>query len=110
MTRPIDFFFIRINRSFVRVDHKDIVYIEGMGGYTKVVTEKKNYVTHVGMQDWEKALATERFVRVAKSYIVHLSKVSSFNSEYILIGEKKISLSPERKTDLWRHGSVMAVR
>lgn len=72
-----DLFFYEINRQaqFFRIG--GIVYIEALGGYCHVMTEHEAAPLLVarGIGEWERLLPAEHFVRIHRSYIVHVAFV-----------------------------------
>jgi DNA-binding LytR/AlgR family response regulator len=52
------------------------------------------------MKDFEKELSEEKFLRIHKSYIVTLDKIERFSSRTVEIGDSKIPLSRNQKSQL----------
>jgi DNA-binding LytR/AlgR family response regulator len=52
------------------------------------------------MKSFENDLPPDIFIRVHKSFIVNLNKISKFNSKFIEIGTTKIPLSRTKKDEL----------
>jgi DNA-binding LytR/AlgR family response regulator len=52
------------------------------------------------MKEFEKELSEEKFLRIHKSYIVNLDKIERFSSKTVEIGDSKIPLSRNQKTQL----------
>jgi len=56
------------------IEIKNIIVIEASGDYTFVQTsEGKRYLTTKSMQEWEKRLPDQHFMRIHRSYIVNFS-------------------------------------
>lgn len=93
------------NKSvFIRVS--DIEYIEGYDNYTRLHVESGAKLANYKLKDLELLLDPEIFVRVHKSYLVNINKVSALepftHGEYILFLEsgKEIKLSRTYKDQL----------
>lgn len=86
------YFFIRVNGYFVRIGFTDILYVEGCRNYARIVTADKVYLASITLKRMEELLPAGAFIRVHKSYIVALERVSSFNSEHLFIGAKEIPI------------------
>ena len=71
--------------------------IEAYGDYVKVVTEEESNLVLSTMKAFENELTKEKFVRVHKSFIVNIDKISRFNSKFVEIGANKIPLSRNKK-------------
>lgn len=72
---------LRVERRDQKVALEEIVYIEGLKDYVKVVLVDETLITKEKMKALESKLSTLGFIRVHKSYIVALDKVRSFNSK-----------------------------
>jgi len=78
----------------------DIKWIEALGDYIKLVTLEDSFVILSTMKDFEKKLPEDKFLRIHKSYIVNLDKIERFSSRTVEIGESKIPLSRNQKSNL----------
>lgn len=63
----------------------EILYFEGYGEYVKVITLNKNYLVRDSLTEFENKLITCNFLRIHKSYIVNLRKVTGFSSLQIVL-------------------------
>lgn len=79
-TKSNPFIFLRVNRKNIKVFISDILYVQGLKDYVKVITEKENYITYLKLNYLEAKLSEKKFIRVHKSYIVSIDKVKSFTS------------------------------
>jgi DNA-binding LytR/AlgR family response regulator len=71
----------------------DILFIEGLDNYLKVhVRNQSPIVVRMTMKTLQEKLPEIEFVRVHRSYIVAISKVSSIRNKMIFIGEEEIPL------------------
>ena len=95
-----DFIFIKSNLKKLKVFTNNIKWIEAFGDYVKVITEEDVNLVLSTMKAFEKILPENKFVRVHKSYIVNIEKISRFNSKFAEIGSEKIPLSRNKKEDL----------
>lgn len=84
---------IRVDRQDVKIKYENILYIEGMKDYVKIVTTDRNYISKIQIQNLEKQLPKSQFIRVHRSFIVSLSKISSRNFQEIHIKDHIIPIS-----------------
>lgn len=68
----------------VRLDQRDIIYLEAMQDYTKIVTAKKNYLTLSSLSYFMERLPADRFLRVHRSYAVSLDRVNELRQSELL--------------------------
>lgn len=91
-----DLLFVKSDNKVVRIDLKDIRYIEGMSEYVRIFVESeaKPIVTLASLQKMEERLPSH-FMRVHRSYIVNLRKITEVSrlriifdkNTYIPVGE-----------------------
>lgn len=81
-----DFIFVKSDYKVLRINIKDILYIESMSEYVRIYLEnsKKTIVTLISMNKLEDSLVKRGFMRVHRSYIVNLSKVNIVSKMRIL--------------------------
>lgn len=92
-----DFIFVKTEYRVEKVNLADILYIEGMKDYLRLVTQLGNIMTLQRFKTYEDYLPAQQFVRVHKSYIVALDKIESIERNRIKIGEKRIPISETYK-------------
>ncbi|MDE1191181.1 MAG: LytTR family DNA-binding domain-containing protein [Arachidicoccus sp.] len=84
---------VKYNYQWQKIAYKDIDYIEALDDYIKIVGIKKPLLIHMSMKSADEKLPSEKFVRVHRSYIVSLDKITSWNKNTITIHEKSIPIS-----------------
>jgi two-component system, LytTR family, response regulator len=72
-----DYFFVKTEFRLEKVKFSDILYIEGMGDYLRIVTPGKRLMTLQNFKKMEEMLPANKFYRVHKSYIVSLDKIEN---------------------------------
>ena len=77
--------FIKVDKKMVKINIDEILFIEGMKEYIKVVTPEKTYITHKSLTSLTDELPAERFMRIHKSYTIALNKVKSIEGNRIQI-------------------------
>ena len=92
--------FFKVDGVLRRVGLADICFIEGMKDYVKVYLESETVplVTHITMKALEEQLPSSDFMRVHRSYIISLGKISSVTPDGdIVIGTRVIHVSDAYK-------------
>lgn len=92
-----DFIFVRSDRKMVKIDLPEILYIESLGDYLKFHLHSGTVVSRETMSNIASKLPTDTFLRVHRSFVVALSKISSFTNEHIEIDQKAIPISRSYK-------------
>lgn len=83
-------FFIKEGDEFIKVLVKDIDYIEGMKDYAKIVNGNNFYLALKTLKSIEKSLNTHGFMRIHKSYIIPLHKITQYNGKCVLIDQHEV--------------------
>ncbi len=95
-----DFLFVRSDRKMIKVDFDEILIIESLSDYIKIITPKKAIITRETISNIEAKLPQERFLRVHRSFIISISKIDSFTNEYIEINKTAIPISRSYKKNV----------
>ena len=84
-----DYLFIKSEYKLIRINLNEILYIEGMKEYVRIhLTTQKPVMTLLSMKSVEAKLPSEKFMRVHRSYIVNLKKVSIVERFRIVYDDK----------------------
>lgn len=97
------FVYFRADRKMVKVMLDDVLYIESMKDYIKVITQQGVIITKQSISSVEAMLPDKLFIRTHRSFIVAINKIKSFTSEVIGIDKVEIPIGK-----LYRNG-VMKV-
>ena len=86
--KKISHIYVRANRSNIRVEVDDIIAVEAVKDYVKIILENKNYLVHNNLSKFQKQLPSEVFVRVHRSFLINKNKISKIESDLIYVGSK----------------------
>ena len=92
-----EYIFIKSNLKKRKIFINNILWIEALGDYIKLVTNEESYVILSTMKAFEKEVEEYSFLRIHKSYIVNLKKIKRFNSKFVEINTENIPLSRNKK-------------
>lgn len=102
------FLYFRSDRIMVKVLFNNILYIEGLNDYIKIMTTTKPIVTKHLLASLEEMLPSNEFVRIHKSFIIAIHKIESFNACSVTIGNKEIPVGRLYKFNLTKILSLSA--
>lgn len=83
----------RSDRKMVKVALTEILYIESIKDYIKVVTTTNTVITKQSISSVEEMLPPDMFTRIHRSYIVALNKIESYNNELVWIANQELPIS-----------------
>jgi DNA-binding LytR/AlgR family response regulator len=86
------YIFIKSNKKTYRVTMDEILFVEAISDYVKIITEKTSLISYMYLKDIEKMLEPSLFPRVHKSFLVSVSKIDSIEGNMIKIGKTTIPI------------------
>lgn len=95
-----DCIFVRHQDKMVKVDIKDILYIEAERNYCRIYSKDKKYLLVITLKDMDEKLPQQHFIRVHRSFIVNLSQIDEVANDHIVIARKAIPVSKTLKEEL----------
>jgi two-component system, LytTR family, response regulator len=78
----------------VKIVLNDILFIESLKDYIKIVTTKGQIITKQSISSVEAMLPEEGFIRIHRSLIVSLNKIDSYTTTDINIGKSELPIGP----------------
>lgn len=87
------FFFVKTETRMERIENQEVLYVEGMGDYWRIVTKNRRIMTLMNAKKLEEVLHEPQFCRVHKSFFVALDKIESIERNRIKISDKYIPVS-----------------
>ncbi|MBN2638497.1 MAG: response regulator transcription factor [Bacteroidales bacterium] len=96
-----DFMFVKDGTKLVKVNYDEILYLEGMKDYVKIVMKNKHLLTLISMQQMADKLPVHSFVRIHRSYIVSLSKIDKVEKNRVVIDSKWLPVGNSYKETLY---------
>jgi two-component system LytT family response regulator len=87
-----DAMMIREGNESSKVYARDILFLEALTNYTKVVTEKKNYITLQNLKGFLDHLPKDKFIRIHRSYAVSREKIDGVSTSEIVIKQHHLPI------------------
>lgn len=91
------YMYFKVNKQVKKVFLKDIVYIESIKDYVKIVTTDKPLITYQRLSYMEEKLPENKFLRIHKSYIIAIDRISGYNNDLINIEGYELPLGRSYK-------------
>ena len=86
------YIFVKSDYQMVKINLKDILYIEGLDDYIKIHLPQKPVLTLMTLKTISQKLPPREFMRVHRSYIVPVSKIENVSKSKIKIAGKEIPI------------------
>ena len=96
------FLYLKVDRKMVKVNVIDILWVESLRDYIKVVLKDKVLITKQKISLLEELLPEDSFIRVHRSFIVAMDKVESYHAHKIEIAGKELPIGRNFRNDCQR--------
>ncbi|WP_300598437.1 LytTR family DNA-binding domain-containing protein [Niabella sp.] len=91
------FLYLRVERRLLKVNTADILWIESIKDYIKVITKDKAFQTKQKISVTEKLLPMGAFMRIHRSFIIPINKVDGYHPNHVIISGNKIPIGRNYK-------------
>ncbi len=98
------YFFVNVEYNLVKIEVNSILLIEGLKDYIKIYLQgaDRPVITRLPMKALAEKLPATRFLRIHKSYIIAVDKITSIRKNRIYIQQHIIPISDSYRDDLFR--------
>ena len=97
------FLYFRADRKMVKVLTNDILYIESLKDYIKIITTNaKPLLVKQSISSLEEMLPDSNFVRIHRSFIIAIDKIKAFSPTHIEILDKELPIGRLYQKDVER--------
>ena len=90
-------FFVKKGSMLVKVYLDNVQWIQAMDNYVIIQTNTDQFIIHSTMKDVEMKLPSSKFLRVHRSFIIPLEKITVLDENSVLIGDKTIPIGKSYK-------------
>jgi DNA-binding LytR/AlgR family response regulator len=98
--KKFDNIFIKSHGNYVRIKKSDILYIESTRDYAQYITSTEKYSVLTTLKSIEEKIDQSFFIKIHRSYIVNIEKITNFRDNIVYIGEIEIPVSKTYKNQL----------
>jgi len=103
-------FFVKSDSKMVKINLGNLLYVEALGDYVRLITEEKKYTVLSTMKAFDAKLPSDLFMRVHKSYIINLSKIDKVEKNIAFVGTHEIPVSRTYKESLRDHMRTLQLK
>ncbi len=87
-----DAIFVKADRKTVKIDLNEVLYIEGLKDYVKIILPKQQILTKMSIGNFHKELPQDRFLQIHKSFVVAKDKITAYTAHDVEIGKLEIPI------------------
>ena len=84
--------FLKVSKKLIKVNLNDILYIESLKDYIKVITTLGDFVVHKSLTAITEELPPSNFIRVHRSYAISINKIKAVEGNLIEIANRRIPI------------------
>jgi DNA-binding LytR/AlgR family response regulator len=107
--RSRDIIFVKSNNRIVKINLKDVYYVETVKDYMAINTATLKYMVHISMRDFEQRLDDREFVRIHRQFIARIDKIQSIDAQNVVLENhlKVIPIGGMYKDDLMKRLNLL---
>ena len=96
-----DFIFLKVEFQTLKINCSNITFVEGLKDYAKINVDnaEKSILSLITLKALEEKLPQGRFMRIHKSFIIALDKITSVTKNTAYIGTKMFPVSDQYKEE-----------
>jgi DNA-binding LytR/AlgR family response regulator len=95
-----DYIFIKADNKLVKLAYNDIIFAEALQNYVAIHTPDRKFITYLTFKSIEESLPADKFIKVHKSYLVAIDKITSIEGNEIMAGTNHIPISRNLKDEV----------
>jgi DNA-binding LytR/AlgR family response regulator len=88
-----DFFFVKADGGLVKIFFAEILFVEALKEYVKIVLKDKSVITYHTLSGLEEKLPKGKFYRIHRSYIVNIKAIASIEGHTVKIDKYELPIS-----------------
>lgn len=96
------YLYLRVDRQYVKVNTRDILWIESVKDYLKVITPEEVFISKQKISLAEKLLPSGQFLRIHRSFIVPLNKVQRMHPNHVVVDGHQLPIGRNYKQNCIR--------
>jgi len=86
------FIFLKVDKKLMKIKLNDILFIESLKDYIKVITITGDFLVHKSMASIEEELPSENFLRIHRSFTIALNKIKSVEGNSVEIANRRVPI------------------
>lgn len=96
------FLIIKESYDLIQIKVSDIIYLEALKDYTKVITPSKTYLTLSNLKNFFEKLPGNRFLRIHRSFAVAISQIRKLEQNELLLDNLRLPVGKTFRNEINR--------
>ena len=86
------FIFLKVDKKMMKIKLNDILFIESLKDYIKVMTVLGDYLVHKSMTSISEELPENNFLRIHRSFTIAINKIEFVEGNSVMIATRRIPI------------------
>ncbi len=86
------FIFLKVDKKMMKIKLNDILFIESLKDYIKVMTTLGDYLVHKSMTSISEELPDTNFIRIHRSFAIAINKIEFIEGNSVMIANRRIPI------------------
>lgn len=86
------FIFLKVDKKMMKIKLNDILFIESLKDYIKVMTTLGDYLVHKSMTSISEELPESNFIRIHRSFAIAINKIEFVEGNSVMIANRRIPI------------------
>ena len=95
-----DYIFIRSDRSDLKLFFNNIIALEAIKDYTKVIVLDNSYMAHGNLSSFIKKFPENKFIRIHRSSVINIDFVTSLDGNTITLGKYHYTIGGKYRSSI----------
>lgn len=91
-SEPKTFFFVKADKNYVKIQFKDILWVSALQNYSVIYTTEQKHIVYLPLKSIENELPNNEFLKVNRSAIVNVEKITGLNAAEVLLQGSPIAI------------------
>jgi DNA-binding LytR/AlgR family response regulator len=97
-----DYLVIKESYDIIQIKISDIIYLEALKDYTKIITPTKTYLTLSNLKNFFEKLPCNRFMRIHSSFAVAVSQIRKLENNELLLDSCRLPVGKTFRNEISR--------
>ena len=97
-----DYLFVKCNGRIEKILHDELLFVEASLNYVTLHTANGRMIVYLTIKGIMESLPAASFIKVHKSFIVNLQKISSIEGNIIHVGKAEIPISQNSQEEIMK--------